>query len=89
MFNTVMDISATGRNLEPGDNSLLSSIDSKGYFLVQSGTHQWHNVEKNLFVTLAKGQFNVKIEDEKHSYIIPANIMIRLIYFIDKCWYDY
>ena len=37
---------------------------------VWSGTHQWHKS----FVTLEKGQFmvKVKIEDEKHIYVIPA-----------------
>ena len=35
---------------------------------------QWHNVEKSNFCDLRKGQFKVKvkIEGEKHIYIILA-----------------
>ena len=45
---------------------------------VWSGTHQWRDVEKNMsFVTLGKDQFKVKVkvEDEKHIYIIIPTII--------------
>ena len=57
---------------------------------VWSGTHQWHDVEKNVsFVTLGKKQFKVKVkvEDEykvrcAEYKVVPINKMILKIWIV-------